>query len=247
MKAVLFDLGGTLVQYYGRSQIPEVLEQAITEVQNYLLRQDRLLVSPEAIWQAVEEENHEASDYRVRPLERRLAHIFGLGDPGQDAELYESMCRCFLRPIFGRARRFDDALPVLQRLRSAGYSLAIVSNTAWGSPAHLWREEIARHGLDRLVDEAVFCTDVGWRKPAPQIFTHTLEKLDARPRDCIFVGDDHRWDYFGPRAMGIEAVLLDREGTMQDITDRRVRDLHEFCDRQLDSSLPAGPRPADER
>jgi FMN phosphatase YigB (HAD superfamily) len=34
MKAVLFDLGGTLVQYYDRSQIPQVLEEAITAVQD---------------------------------------------------------------------------------------------------------------------------------------------------------------------------------------------------------------------
>ena len=234
MKAVLFDLGGTLVQYYGRSQIPQILEQAISEVQDYLRRRDLLRVCPEAIWEVVEEENHEASDYRVRPLERRLAHIFRLGGSGQDAELFEATCRCFLRPVFSRARRYDDASPVLQRLRSAGYRLAIVSNTAWGSPARLWREEIARHGLDELVDEAVFCTDVGWRKPAPQIFTYTLGKLDAQPNDCIFVGDDPRWDFFGPMAVGIEAVLLDRDGTMQDVTDQRVQDLHEFCDRQLD-------------
>lgn len=228
---VLFDLGGTLVQYYGRSEIPEVLQQAITEVQDYLCQRGLLQGTAEEIWGRVAEENREASDYRVRPLEGRLARIFRLGDRVQHEELFEDVCRRFLKPVFGRARRYDDALPVLQWLRSAGYRLAIVSNTAWGSPANLWREEIARHGLAESVDVAVFCRDVGWRKPAPEIFACTLEKLHARPEDCVFVGDRPRWDFFGPMAVGIEAVLLDRGGTMQDITDASVRNLHEFCDR----------------
>ena len=229
MNTVLFDLGGTLVQYYGQNQIPGILKQAITEVQTYLQMNGLLQVPSKTIWQVVEEENHEASDYRVRPLEKRLTHIFQLNDSRQSKELLEALCRCFLTPIFSRAHRYADALPVLQQLRSAGYKLAIVSNTAWGSPAHLWREEIARHGLDKLVDEAVFCTDIGWRKPAAQIFAYTLEKLDAKPEDCIFVGDDPRWDFFGPRAVGIESVLLDRSGTAQNIAEeRKVRTLHEF-------------------
>jgi putative hydrolase of the HAD superfamily len=228
---VLFDLGGTLVQYYGRSEIPEVLQQAITEVQDYLCQRGLLQGTAEEIWGRVAEENREASDYRVRPLEGRLARIFRLDENACADEFLGAMCRRFLEPAFSRARRYGDALPALQWLRSAGYRLAIVSNTAWGSPANLWREDIARHGLAELVDVAVFCRDVGWRKPAPEIFAYTLEKLRARPEDCVFVGDDPRWDFFGPMAVGIEAVLLDRGGTMQDITDAGVRNLHEFCDR----------------
>jgi len=33
---VLFDLGGTLARYFEKSEFPEILKQAITEVQNYL-------------------------------------------------------------------------------------------------------------------------------------------------------------------------------------------------------------------
>jgi len=189
---VLFDLGGTLVQYYGRGEIPEVLERAITEVQDYLRHRGLFQVSAQEIWERVTEENHEASDHRVRPLEQRLVRAFRLDENACSDALLEAMCRCFLRPIFNRLRRYGDALPVLQRLRSEGYKGAIVSNTAWGSPAHLWREELTRHGLDRLVDTAVFCTDVGWRKPARQIFTYTLEKLEVGPEGCIFIGDDPR-------------------------------------------------------
>jgi len=245
MKAVLFDLGGTLVQYYDRSQIPQVLEEAITAVQDYLRQRGLLRVSPEEIWQGVTKENHEASDYCVRPLEGRLGRIFRLAEDASSSALLEAMCRRFVEPIFKRARRYDDTLPVLQRFCSAGYKIAIVSNTAWGSPAPLWQKEIARHGLDRLVDTAVFCRHIGWRKPAPQIFAHTLEKLRVRPEACLFVGDDPRWDFFGPGEVGIPAVLLDRRGTMQDVTDKRVQDLYEFWDRLQTGESGQGRRRRD--
>jgi putative hydrolase of the HAD superfamily len=229
--AVLFDLGGTLVQYYGRSEIPEVLKEAITAVCDFLGQEGLLRVSEEEMWKRVEEEDYEARDYRVRPATQRLMRIFELDERACSAALLVAMCRSFLGPVFRRARRYDDAIPVLQQLRSDGCKVAIVSNTAWGTPGDLWREEVVRHGLDGLVDVTVFCSDVGWRKPAPQIFTYTLEKLGVGPEECIFIGDDPRWDFLGPRASGIAAVLLDRGGTMHDVTEDRVRDLYEFYDK----------------
>src|ERR1700691_2214694 len=62
------------------------------------------------------------------------------------------------------------------------------------SQAEPWRQELQRRGLLDLVDEAIFCVDVGWRKPAPQIFEHALTRLGVAARRAVFVGDDVRWD-----------------------------------------------------
>ena len=229
--AVLFDLGNTLVQYFEKSEFPDILEQAIAEVQNYLHQKGLLSVSPEAMWRRVRDENYEARDYRVRLLEERLVRIFRLDDSVQASGLIMAMCRCFMKPIFARGRCYEDALPTLQGLRFGGFKTAIVSNTTWGSPAVLWREEIERFSLSKYADVVVFCTDVGWRKPARQIFEFTLEKLQALPQHCIFVGDDPRWDLVGPRAVGIEAVLIDRRGTMYDAGEDSIQNLHELWGR----------------
>jgi putative hydrolase of the HAD superfamily len=225
---VLFDLGQTLVRYYERFEFPGILEQAITEVQNYLQQKGLLSISPEAMRQRVKEEDHEAEDYRVRPLEERLIRIFQLDDSIQSSNLIESMCRCFMQPIFSRGRCYEDTLPTLQHLKSKGFTTAIVSNTTWGSPAILWREQIERLGLSEYVDVVVFCRDVGWRKPARQIFEFTLEKLQTSPLYCVFVGDDPRWDLVGPRAVGIEAILIDRRGVLQDAGGEPIKDLYEL-------------------
>jgi len=227
----LFDLGGTLVQYFERSEFPGILEQAITEVQNYLHQKGLPSISAEAMWQTVRDEDHEAEDYRVRSLEERLVRIFQPDDSVQITGLIMAMCRCFMNPIFARGRCYEDTLPTLQRLRDKGFKTAIVSNTTWGSPAILWREEIERLGLSEYMDAVVFCRDVGWRKPARQIFEFTLEKLHTLPQDCIFVGDDLRWDLVGPTAVGIEAVLIDRRGAMGHTEEEPIKNLYELADR----------------
>ena len=86
-----------------------------------------------------------------------------------------------MKPIFARANCYQDTIPTLKELKSRGYKTAIVSNTTWGSPANLWREHMESLGLSTYFDAVVFCRDVGWRKPAKQIFEYALEKLQIPP------------------------------------------------------------------
>jgi len=217
------------VRYYQRPEFPAILRQAITEAQNCLREHGSQGSSTNTIWERVEGENHESDDHRVRPLEGRLTRIFNLRDSPPD-DLLEEMCRAFLRPIFACGQVYDDSLSTLEQLRARGFRTAIVSNSPWGSPARLWREEISRLGVGQLVDTAVFCGDVGWRKPACQIFEYALEKLHASPERCVFVGDDPRWDLVGPRAIGIDALLIDREGIGPDTDEKPLRNLQELLD-----------------
>ena len=230
-KAVLFDLGNTLVAYYLRAEWPGVARECIGGVRDLLAERGALEVAEDELWRRVEQEDYVAADHRVRPLEGRLARIFGLpsaAPDGKEASSVDRLCRRFMEPIFARARPFEDAVPVLTELRDAGLRTAIVSNTPWGSPAALWREELERHGLAERVDLAVFCGDVGWRKPDRRIFVAALEALGVGAQDCAFVGDDARWDVAGPRAVGMEAVLVDRDGSAGRAAAPRTRSLREL-------------------
>ncbi len=224
-EAVLFDLGGTLVRYFERSEFPTLLEEAIGEVEAFLKQRGLLHVPADVMWKRVGAEDHEAADHRVRPLEGRLWRIFELGQT-QEADCMGEMCRRFCRPLLARARCYDDTLPTLQQLRSKGLTTALVSNTPWGSPGALWREDLERLGLAEWLAVSVFCTDVGWRKPARPIFDCALGQLRLEPQLCLFVGDDPRWDLAGPRAMGMEAVLIDRSGAHADVAGRSIQGLH---------------------
>ena len=115
---------------------------------------------------------------------------------------------------------------MLKDFNSRGYPTAIVSNAPWGSPPEMWHEELARLGLADAVDCVVLCGDVGWRKPAPQIFNFAADKLHRRPDECVFVGDDLRWDIAGSAAVGMQPILIDRDDRHRDHVGVRVGDLH---------------------
>ena len=229
IEAVLFDLGGTLVRYYDRRQFPDILRDAITRVQLKLQIEGELKVEPDTVWLRVREEDYESEDYRVRPLEDRLIRIFELHDA--DADTLMEHCRTFMEPIFALGRLYDDAIPILRELTSMGVKTAIVSNTPWGSPAELWREEMKLLGLKRLTDALIFCRDVGWRKPARQVFELALEMMDSTPDQCLFVGDNPKWDVIGPESVGIEAVLIQREEGPNNLVTNTIGSLQEIFEK----------------
>lgn len=209
--AILFDLGNTLVQYYERRDFPAILKRCIARAEE-VVRREYGPVEDAGLWDRVAAENYPAKDYCVRSLEDRLQAIFAIPPADWTADLADAACRSFMQPIFDLGRVYEDVIPTLDDLRLRGLKTAIVSNTPWGSPASLWREEIARLGLAEAVDVLVFCGDCGWRKPARQIFDHTLALLGVDAGECVFIGDDPRWDIAGPEAVGIEAALIDRIG-----------------------------------
>jgi putative hydrolase of the HAD superfamily len=229
-KAVIFDLGNTLISYYRRTEFPTILREAIENCREELISRGVTIPDENSVWRKVKEQDHGSPGNKVYPLSLRLSTIFGV----TDAALLDDLCVEFMRPIFKSARLHDDVIPNLNALRERDVKTAIVSNTPWGSPAHLWRRELDRHDLSRLIDAAVFCGDVGWRKPDPRIFRHALHRLGLEAEDCLFVGDDPRWDIDGPEELGMDAVLIDR-------TMRNPAAIHKLgC--VIDMALESHPR-----
>ena len=205
-RAVLFDLGNTLVSYYQPADFMLVLRRSLA---GCLLTLGRGSLTHDAqttlVHQALEL-NQERADLAVWPLEERLRVLFN--DCALDEALIERLACAFLEPIFATARVNADALAVLADLRSLGVKTAVVSNTPWGSSGRAWRAELARYGLLAALDGVVFCTDVGWRKPHPAPFRRALELLDTPAREAVFVGDDPVWDVDGATSAGIRPILL---------------------------------------
>ena len=239
-KAVLFDLGNTLARYYDLAEFPAILEQGISNVADYL-ESLGMPASKSDLSERVKQENHESQDFQVRPLEERLARIFQLGSSFDgDTELSMAICRQFMKPIFVLGHLYDDVLPTMKELRSESCSIGIVSNTSWGSPASLWREEIGRLGLERLVDTTVFCRDVGWRKPDARIFTAALLELGVSADESVFVGDEPRWDVVGPNSVGMEAIVIDRQDRFRDEHPDAIHSLLELPEMLRNSGSVGG-------
>ncbi|HTQ99711.1 MAG TPA: HAD family hydrolase [Candidatus Acidoferrum sp.] len=221
--AILFDLGNTLAAYYRKEEFNPVLQRCVAAASRELTRMGLPAPTPEIAFAAALQQNREAADHRFLPLSPRLQRIFGV-----DVVTADMLCNAFMQPIFATASLYDDSLAVLSALKQRGVKTAIVSNSPWGSSPALWRNEMQRLGLAPLVDAVVLCGDVGWRKPAPQIFKHAAAQLDVDCARCSFVGDDVQWDIEGSAAVGMQPVLLDRMGLHPDHMGTRITGLHQL-------------------
>jgi putative hydrolase of the HAD superfamily len=100
---------------------------------------------------------------------------------------------------------YEDALPALDALRRHGLRIGLVSN------GQRDLEAFARHhGLD--VDACIGSVAHGRVKPHRSIFDAALAALDATPATAAMVGDSYADDIEGARALGMRAILLDRQG-----------------------------------
>jgi putative hydrolase of the HAD superfamily len=100
---------------------------------------------------------------------------------------------------------YDDALPAIAALRSHRLGIALVSNGQRDLDAFA-----AHHSLD--VDVCVGSVRHGFVKPHRSIFETALAALGVTPGDAAMVGDSTEDDIAGARALGMRAVLLDRNG-----------------------------------
>jgi HAD superfamily hydrolase (TIGR01549 family) len=100
---------------------------------------------------------------------------------------------------------YDDALPTLGALRERGVKLGLLSNTARDLDLF-----VAHHRLD--VDAVLTSRTHGKTKPHESIFRRILELLGVAAGDALMVGDTIEDDVEGALAVGMQAVLVDREG-----------------------------------
>jgi putative hydrolase of the HAD superfamily len=57
------------------------------------------------------------------------------------------------------------------------------------------------------VDAVVFSSEVGRRKPAPELYLAALDRLGVPAAEALYVGDRVAEDYDGPRRVGMRAVV----------------------------------------
>jgi putative hydrolase of the HAD superfamily len=110
---------------------------------------------------------------------------------------------------------YDDVPDALAALRAAGLRIGLVSNSARDVA------EFARHhGLD--VDAGISSFHHGRTKPHASIFRAVLDLLGVEPAEAVMVGDTIADDIEGALALGMRAILLDRDRLRPDFQPRIV-------------------------
>lgn len=131
---------------------------------------------------------------------QEAAGLLGIRLTDADRERLDSDLRAEIASI----RPFADTLPALHELKRRGFKLGLCSNLALDYAAPI--ESL----LPFALDAHVWSFDAAAIKPDPAIYAHACRRLGCLPGEVLMVGDTLEADVEGPRAFGMQALLLDR-------------------------------------
>lgn len=172
MKGVIFDLGGVVVEWSNDVTYKHIEER-------YGI--------PAADFKAEAEKGMPGAQTGETPEEEWMSATFRrFGEFPPDA--WRAWGTTF------EAARYNDAVvSLITRLRHRGIRVAALSNL---EPSRArW---LKRHNINSIFDIVVFSCEVGMRKPDLKpgdredlaIYRLTLERLDLKPGECVFVDDN---------------------------------------------------------
>ena len=226
IKAVLFDMGNTLVDSRSASETMviilkgkghifsvEELKQAIIQVHDDL----------ESKSSRKSYDGISAEDFYTR-WNNKILEKLGITDQELGKYVFDKWfenLHIFLLP---------DVEGTLDELKQKNIKIGIITNG--------FRDEIddVFTGLPigpDYFDIVVGCNTTGIAKPHPEPFLHALAQLKIEPHEAIFVGDSYKKDYLGAEGVGMKPVLYLPRGELPAQAEPDVffiRDLKEILD-----------------
>jgi HAD superfamily hydrolase (TIGR01509 family) len=195
IKAVLFDLYGTLTYVENpvdEKEISEYLFSRGYEVSPQQLKAARAFVS------FIDYPKYGYKNWRsffsrmlwrlkVKVVEETLNTIVGLLE-SKPYQLY------------------PDAAEAVIEVKESGFKTAIVTTIAY------FQFKKAIQPIRNYFDFIMTGCEAGCDKTNPKMYRKVLEILNATPEEAVMIGDDAPIDIILPKKLGINAILLNREG-----------------------------------
>ncbi len=206
IKAVLFDMGNTLVKYD-----VEIFE----EVYHRILTSMGISRSIEDIKRAFLKTEKEAKDLgllsslgKIRCEEFWhqwdsivLKHL-SIAKNEELAKIVQSKWFDFMDSTL-----YPEVREVLSELRRRRLKVGLIS-TAYEEEIHII---LKKTGLEKTAFDIIVGVDtIKKAKPNPEVFKHATRKLNVEPEETMFVGDNIEADYKGAENAGMHPLLINR-------------------------------------
>ena len=213
INTVIFDLGGTLIEYAGDYESwPELETPGFTAAYAHLTKNNISLPTfdqfrncgfallPGRWQQAVKQErNLTVADLLAEVLATLEVEPIENGLLEEAAKLYQ-------QAICQQAWAVPDAAATLQQVKEAGYQIGLLSNTMFSGKMH--KADLTRFGLLDYFDHFLFSGDVGKWKPNADPFWQLMDEMGVGGNTAVYVGDDPASDVVGGRAAGMKTVYV---------------------------------------
>ena len=199
-KAVLFDLGGTLIQ---TCEIPQIFKR-ILGIYGVGVDIDQILKAHEANLKElnVEEGLVDLGYSFWRKWNLKLLSRLGIDNNAEflAQKIDELWWDC------ADLRFYPDVIETLTRLKLEKIKLGIVTNAVKED----YYPILQRLNVRQYFDVVVGIDSCRKAKPATEIFLYAVNRLRMKPSQVLFVGDLIERDYEGAMKAGLKPLLIDR-------------------------------------
>lgn len=215
IRAVLFDLGGTLLEF-NPHHLPwlewervglEGAHKALTTRGHVLPLGAFVAHFEDRLPERWEQAARGGPNLRLADVLREAC--LACGAVLQEGEV-EAAIAAYIAPLDAHVAAYDDARDTLAALHGR-YKIGLISNTMWPEAYHL--REMERTGLLPYFDHTLFSADAGLWKPQPAIYHLALEALGVSAKEAVFVGDMPAYDILGAQRAGIWAIYKRNSGS----------------------------------
>ncbi len=214
IKAILFDLGSTLLEYE-KFDWQEIARRGM--IGGYKFLMNNSITPPpietcgrvfnEVYTQWAEESKDELLEVN---FEKAVFESFRRLELPTDKDFVFDFIQAYYQPISDDVEELEGASETLRDLKSLGLKLVIVSNSVF--PAYLHLKELRRYNILPYIDGMVFSCEIGVRKPHPDMYITGLEIAGCKVEEAVFVGDRFLEDVQGPEEIGLKGILRIKPG-----------------------------------
>lgn len=205
MNIIVFDLGGTLMEYRGMPlNWCDYYEKGFRRI----AEQFSLSVTAKQLDQA--SAVMRAWNPRIRPREEEVDPrlIFKQALAGWDCMIpVGEAVEAFFDELELRVEIYPDVLPALRQLRAAGWTIAALTDLPTAMPDELFKRHIQE--LLLYFDCYVSSQSCGFRKPNPVGLYWIAEKYHVPVYELVFAGDEDK-DERTARNAGCRFIRIDR-------------------------------------
>lgn len=194
IRAVIFDLFGTVVENLTYKDYIQMLEETADS-----LGVDRIGFS--TIWGDCVDDRYKG---KFKSLEEILQFICSSLNAEVDGDTVSRAAKIRWKQTEGLLSPRRDTLSTFSRLKAAGMNIGLISDCNPEVPLIWEKTEMASY-----MDVVTFSSDVGMKKPDPNIYKITCGKLGVKVEECIFIGDGGSKELTGAQDVGMTAVLIE--------------------------------------
>lgn len=237
IEAVIFDLGGTLIEYAGPYLYwPELetpgLEAAYKDLDAkgvvlppFAVIRDALFANLPGRWQEATDgkRNLRLAGFLAELLEANEVDDVPAEWIGEAAQVYQTT-------ICERGEMVNGARETLIALKEQGYKLGLLSNTMFEGSVHV--ADLRRFDLDPYFDAMLFSADLNMWKPNAAPYNYLLDKLGSAATNAVFIGDSPHHDVAGGKGAGLHAIYFrsserfgEPDGVQPDATIHQLAEL----------------------